>query len=203
MTKIEAVVFDIGNVLMEWRPDAFYDGLIGEDRRRAFFAETGIEATNEAVDMGAAFKETIYAHADKHPDWADEIRIWHDRWLEIAAPDIPGTAQILRELRAQGTPVFALSNFGIETFAIAETAYPVLKEFDRRYISGHMGMIKPDPRIYEAVEVDCGIAAEALIFADDRDENIAACEARGWQGHLFKGPEGFRARLVQAGVLAQ
>jgi 2-haloacid dehalogenase len=61
--------------------------------------------------------------------------------------------------------------------------------------------MKPDPRIYEIVEADCGIAAPALLFADDKAENIAAAEARGWQGHLFQGPEAFARRLVDEDLL--
>ncbi len=201
MATIEAVVFDIGNVLLEWRPDAFYDAHLGRDRRRAFFEETGIEAINEEVDRGAAFKPTIYALADAHPAWADEIRMWHDRWLEIASPDIPVSAAILRQLKAQGMPVFALSNFGVGTFEIAEQAYPILTEFDRRYVSGYLGVIKPDPRIYEILEDDCGVDTAGLFFIDDRPENIEAATARGWQGHIFDGHESLRARLTAEGVL--
>ena len=74
----------------------------------------------------------------------------------------------MRALKARGVPVFALSNFGITTFEIACEAYPFLKEFDRFYISGHMGVIKPEPEIFAALEADCAVAPEALLFTDDR-----------------------------------
>jgi 2-haloacid dehalogenase len=98
-------------------------------------------------------------------------------------------------------PVFALSNFGIHSFAYAETQYEFLTEFDRRYISGHMGVTKPSPEIYRMVEDDCGLPPGALLFTDDRADNIAAAQARGWQVHLFEGPQGFAQRLVAAGLL--
>ena len=41
---------------------------------------------NALVDDGALFRETIYDWADRHPDWAAEIRMWYDRWIELAAP---------------------------------------------------------------------------------------------------------------------
>ena len=71
------------------------------------------------------------------------------------------------------------------------------------YISGKMRMMKPDPAFYAALEAGCGVAPERLLFADDRPDNIAAAEARGWQGHLFEGPEGFAARLVAEGLLEE
>ncbi len=109
----------------------------------------------------------------------------------------------LRALKSKGVPVFALSNFGIGSFALSEGREGFLSEFDRRYISGHMGVTKPSARIYEMVEEDCGIAPERLLFVDDRAENIAAAEARGWQGHVFTSPETWVARLVTAGLLTE
>ena len=87
--------------------------------------------------------------------------------------------------------------------AVAEDEYPFLKEFDRRYISGHMGVIKPDADIYEMAEADCGLPPETLLFADDRIDNIRAAEARGWQGHLFTTPQGWADRLEAEGLLEQ
>jgi 2-haloacid dehalogenase len=119
------------------------------------------------------------------------------------APQIDRSAALLRACRARGVPVFALSNFGAETFVMAQQRYPVLREFDRAYISAHLGVIKPDPAIYAAVEADCGLAPGSLLFVDDRPENIAAAEARGWRGHVFDGPEGWAAALVAHGVLSE
>ncbi len=136
------------------------------------------------------------------PNGASEIRQWHDNWIELASPVIQPSVTLLRALRAQDVPVFALTNFGIGSFAYAETQYPFLAEFDRRYVSGHMGVIKPDPRIYEMVEEDCGVAPGHLLFADDRQDNIRMAASRGWQTHLFEGPDGWADRLVAEGLLA-
>lgn len=199
----EAVVFDIGNVLIEWQPERFYDREIGPERRRALFAAVDLGGMNDSVDLGAPFAETVYATARAHPDWQDEIRLWHDRWIELAAPDIPHSVRLLRALRARSVPVFALSNFGVGSFEVALAHYPFLDEFDRRYISGHLRMMKPDPEIYERVEADFGLPPERLLFTDDRADNIAAAGARGWQTHLFDGPAGLAGRLVAAGLLSE
>lgn len=197
----DAVVFDIGNVLIEWQPERAYDAMVGPERRRAMFDAVDLHHMNELVDRGADFRETVYAAAAETPEFGDEIRMWHDRWLNVAGPEIAHSVRLLRALRTAGVAVFALSNFGQGSFAVAEGAWPFLAEFDRRYISGHLGVTKPAERIYEIVEEDSGIAAERLLFADDMAYNIAAAEARGWQTHLFEGPEGWAARLVEAGLL--
>lgn len=203
MPEVQAVVFDIGNVLIEWQPERFFDSVIGPDQRRAMFAAIDLHGINDEVDRGGNFRDTIYAAADANPDWRDEVIMWHDRWIEMAAPAIDHSVRLLRALRAAGVPVFALTNFGIQTFEIAEPVYPFLGEFDRRYISGHMGVIKPDAEIYEQVEADCGIAPRALLFTDDRIDNINMAASRGWQTHLFEGPQAWAARLVTEGLLTK
>lgn len=198
---IGAVVFDIGNVLIEWQPERFYDRVMDREERQRMFAEIDLHGMNEAIDRGAPFRQTVEDFAARHPGWQDRIRLWYHNWADMAAPEIPGSVRILRALRARGVPVFALSNFGEEPFAQALPRYPFLGEFDRTYLSGRLRVTKPDPRIYALVEADCGHPPGALLFADDRAENIAAAAARGWQVHHFDGPDGFAARLVAEGLL--
>lgn len=198
---IDAVIFDIGNVLIEWQPERYYDRVIGEERRRAMFAEVDLHGMNDLVDRGHHFTETVYGWAEKYPHWRDEIRMWHDRWIDLATPEIPHSVRLLRALRTRGMPVFALSNFGVQTFDHAATVYPFLTEFDRHYVSGRMRMVKPDDEIYARVEQDCGLAPAALLFADDRADNIAVARRRGWQTHLFNGPQGWADRLVAENLL--
>lgn len=201
--SIEAVVFDIGNVLIRWQPELFYDAEIGADRRRALFDAVDLHSMNEGVDRGDSLHEAVYATAKMHPEFGDEIRLWHDRWTDLAAPAIPHSVHILRQLRAKGVPTFVLSNIGDDTFQIARDHYGFLNEFDRFYISGAMKAIKPDARIYQMVEEDCGLDPSALIFADDRPENIKTATDRGWHGHVFEHPQGWADRLVAAGLLTK
>lgn len=203
MVQVQAVVFDIGNVLIEWQPERFFDSVIGQARRKAMFAAIDLHGMNDDVDRGADFSATLAATADANPEWREELAIWHDRWIEMAAPAIDHSVRLLRALRANDIPVFALTNFGIQTFAIAEPIYDFLGEFDRRYISGHMGVIKPDEQIYARMEADCGVTPAGLLFADDRIDNINAAAARGWQTHLFEGPQGWADRLVAEGLLTK
>ena len=198
---VKAVIFDIGNVLIEWQPERYYDRVYGAARRRALFEAVDLHEMNLRVDRGEPFRETIYAVAEAHPDWAPEIRDWHDRWIELASPVIDHSVRLLRGLRARGVPVFALTNFGVESYDYARTQFDFLHEFDREYVSGRMRVVKPEPRIYEMVEADCGLPPDALLFADDRSDNIAAATARGWQTHLFDGPQGWAERLVAEGLL--
>ena len=197
-----AVIFDIGNVLTCWQPEAFYDRVIGPDRRRSLFEAVDLHAMNDLVDAGGLFRETFYDWADRTPDWAPEIRMWYDRWVELASPRIEGSIALLRALRAKGVPVFSLTNFGSYSYEEARPKMDFLSEFDREYVSGRMGVIKPDVRIYEMVEADCGIAPDRLLFTDDKAENIAAAARRGWRTHQFEAWQGWAQRLVAEGLLS-
>ena len=64
-----------------------------------------------------------------------------------------------------------------------------------------MQVIKPDTKIYEMLEQDCGVAPEYLLFTDDRVDNIAMAASRGWQTHLFETPQGWADLIVGAGLL--
>ena len=197
----EAVVLDIGRVLIHWDPQGFYDRVIGPTAREQLFAEVDLEDMNERIDNGAPWRETVYATAEAHPRRAAEIRLWHDRWIEMASPAIDQSVRLMRSLRARGVPVHALTNFGRESFAHACGHYRFFNEFDGAVVSGEHRVMKPAPRIYELVEEMTGLSGDRLIFTDDNADNIAAARARGWRTHLFTGPEGWAARLVAEGLL--
>lgn len=201
MPDIRAVVFDIGNVLVEWHPERTFDALIGEERRRALFANVDLETMNKRVDLGEEIADVVAETAGKHPEYHDEILLWHTRWVDMVAPVIPESIAMLRALRTNGVPVFALSNFGTSTLDLADTIYPALTEFDQRFISGHLRVMKPDPAIYEVVERETGLDPTTLLFTDDKAENTQAASKRGWQTHLFEGPGGLLDRLVSEGLL--
>jgi len=200
---IEAVVFDIGNVLIAWQPERFYDRVIGAKRRKEMFAEIDLHAMNDEIDRGGDFYAVIAETAAAHPRWRDEVMMWHDRWIDLASPKIDRSVLLLRALRRKGVPVFSLTNFGIGTFEIARREYPFLEEFDESFFSARLGVIKPDPVIYQIVEERSGLSGAQLLFTDDRPDNIAAAAARGWQVHRFERPSGWAAALVTAGLLTE
>jgi 2-haloacid dehalogenase len=197
----KAVIFDIGNVLIEWQPERYFDQVIGEERRREMFANVDLHGMNDRVDGGENFSAVLTETANAFPHWRDEINHWHDNWLDLASPAIDHSVRLMAALQEKGVPVFSLTNFGIETYALAAKKYLFLRGFDRDFISGHMGVIKPDPQIYQMLEIESELSGSELLFTDDRVENIEAAAARGWQTHLFESSQGWADRLISAGLL--
>jgi len=197
---VQAVVFDIGNVLIRWDPAVHYDRVIGEVARRALFAAVDLGGMNLSVDSGEDLHAAVEALAIRHPDHARDIRRWRDEWLDFVQGPIDGSVALLHRLRAAGVPVFALTNFGHAPLAMAEAAYPFLRDFDARFVSADLRLLKPDPAIYAAVEDGTGLPPGSFFFIDDRPENVAAAAARGWQTHLFRDVDALVADLVARGV---
>ena len=75
MTKISAVAFDIGNVLIEWVPERYFDQVLGAERRQEFFEQVPIIDANAAIDCGADFTGTLQQLALDYPHWKTEIAL--------------------------------------------------------------------------------------------------------------------------------
>lgn len=196
-------IFDIGNVLIRWHPELYYDQITSQGLRKQLFAAVDLHAMNERVDAGAPFRKTVYDTAAAHPEFADLIRHWHDAWLDIASPELTETLGLAQALRRNGIQIAILSNIGQETFDLAASRNPFLAQFDAVFLSGPMGVTKPNPAIYQRVEAALKHPPETLFFTDDRAENITTAAARGWQTHLFETAEGLAQALVENGLLTQ
>ena len=79
LPRPEAVIFDIGNVLITWQPEDRYDEMIGRARREAMFATVDLHAMNERFDRGEVFRDVVQETAETYPEFRDEILMWHDR----------------------------------------------------------------------------------------------------------------------------
>lgn len=194
-------VFDVGRVLVRWDPDRLYQRLIPNPTdRQAFFDRVGLDAMNAEADRYGSLASHVASLAERFPSDAALIHPWWRQWDEMCWDDIPETAEILRTVRNTGHPVWALSNFASDTFAIAQRRFPVLTEFDGLVVSGHENTIKPEPEIYAILERRTGLSGPDLFFIDDKPENIAAARDRNWRTHLFDDPSELAADLRRLGI---
>ena len=122
--RIKGYVFDIGNVLVSWSPSnitkKYFDG--NPSNRDNLNQVT--EGMNLRIDKGEPFQEVIKEYIDKHPKFEEVLLDWRDNWIQMFQPKITGTWVVLEELKKMGSPVYALSNFGKETFELACHFYP-------------------------------------------------------------------------------
>ena len=196
------VVFDIGNVLLRWNPRNLYRNVFDDEERMERFLATALAMDFVShTDIAEDFAGALEARAKSFPEFAEELRMFRPRWIETLGGPIEENVALLRRLRASGKPVYALSNFARETFALAERHHDFLSEFDERVISGHVGVVKPDQRIYEILFERVGRRPNELLFIDDSTANVRAAEALGMPAIHFTPGVDLEKELVARGAL--
>ncbi|RHW18809.1 HAD family phosphatase [Sphingomonas gilva] len=201
---VEAVVFDVGNVLYSWEPRFLYERLIDDESAlAAFLRDVVTPEWHFQHDAGRPFAETSAELIARFPEHEALIAAWGPRFNESIGPAIPGMAELVAEIDAAGVPLYAITNFSGEfwkPFRAREAA--LFDRFRDVVVSGDERLLKPDPAIYALALERFGLKGPDAIFIDDRAENVAGAEAAGMRGHLFRDAATLRAELVALGLLA-
>ena len=186
--NISTVVFDVGNVLIEWDPEHLYRKLIpNEDERQTFLNTVCTMEWNIGQDLGRSWADGIAGLSALRPDKADLIAAYSERWQEMVPGEVPGTPEILANLRASGVPLYAITNFSVEKFAETRERFAFLKtSFIDIVVSGEEQVIKPDLKIYQILLERNGLEAGECLFIDDSQKNVEAARAAGMRAHHFK-----------------
>jgi 2-haloacid dehalogenase len=202
MTKApQIVVFDIGNVLINWDPRLLYRKMFATEAEvDHFLTEICPPEWNLEQDRGREWRVAEELLVAKHPAYAEPIRAWRARWHEMVPGAIDGTVAILEKLKQSGVPLYAITNFASDTFKEAQARFPFLAtSFIDIVISGQEKLIKPDAAIYQMLLKRNQLKASDCVFIDDSHKNVAAANALGITGLLFESPEKFRADLAALG----
>jgi 2-haloacid dehalogenase len=199
----DIVIFDLGGVLIEWDPRHLYRKLFAGDdaAMEHFLATVCTPEWNRGQDAGRSFAEGARLLKARHPDKAELIDAYGARFTEMMPGPIAGSVAILAELRARGTPLYALTNFSGETYPAALDRFDFLKWFRGVVVSGEVKALKPDPEIFHALINTHAIDPRRAVFIDDVPANAAAATALGIHGIRFTTPEALRAELVGLGLL--
>jgi 2-haloacid dehalogenase len=199
---IDTVVFDVGNVLIQWDPRHLYRKLIpdGAEMER-FLAEVCTDAWNLEQDRGRSWAEAIAERVPLFPRHEALIRAYSERWHEMVPGEVPGSVALLEALRGRGVPLYAITNFSVEKFAEAQARFPFLRGFRDAVVSGTERLVKPDPAIYRLLLDRNGLEAERCLFIDDSEKNVRGAEAVGMRAHHFREAATLEAELRTLGLL--
>jgi 2-haloacid dehalogenase len=202
LVAVKTVVFDLGGVLIDWDPRHLYRKLLADEAEvEEFLATVCTPEWNLEQDRGRPFAEAVAELSERHPAHAANIAAFHERWAEMLGGDVPGTVELLAELRATGVPLYALTNWSAETFALARERFEFLDWFDGLLVSGEEGIVKPDPAIFRLLLDRFGLDAGATLFVDDSEANVAAADALGFDAVRFRDPDRLRRDLAERGLL--
>jgi 2-haloacid dehalogenase len=198
-----AIVFDLGGVLIDWNPRHLYRKVFDDEAAMEWFlAEVCHSAWNEEQDRGRTFAAAIEEAAARHPDHRPLIAAYFERWDEMMAGPIEGSVTILEELKAAGYELHALTNWSAETFPFARARFAFLDRFESILVSAEVGLIKPDPAIFELLLERIRRPPAECLYIDDNPKNAAAAAALGFDAIAFESPDQLRAALRRRGLLA-
>jgi 2-haloacid dehalogenase len=196
------IVFDLGGVLIDWNPRHLYRKLFDDEAAmERFLAEVCHTAWNEEQDRGRTFAAAIEEAAARHPDQLPLIAAYFERWDEMMAGPIAGSVRVLEELKAAGYELHALTNWSAETFPFARDRFAFLDWFESILVSADVGLIKPDPAIFELLLERIGRSPSECTYIDDSVRNVAAAAALGLDAIHFESTDQLRDDLARRGFI--
>jgi 2-haloacid dehalogenase len=203
----QAVVFDLGGVLIRWDPHPAIARAVGDEAARRFLADAEFDflAWNHEQDAGRSWDDAELAVATSHPHWAEAARGYRTYFADSLVGPVQDTVEVLTELHGAGVPLLALTNWSAELFPLALSSYDFLGLFDDVVVSGQEGLAKPDPRLFAVLETrvrrllpETGLAD--CVFVDDSARNVEAARALGMDAIHFTDTGHLRGDLHARGL---
>ena len=190
------IVFDFGNVLVEWHPERVYGEFFGDEARAWWFLRHVVDMDfRQRIDAGESMDACIREKQQQYPDYANAIELYRTKWREMLTGEVPGMRALLNALRVKGYEIYGLTNWSMETFPEARERFGILQLVDRYVVSGAEGLVKPDPRLFQVLLDRYGLKAGECVFVDDNEANVGAARSLGMEGIVFQGAEELRKEL--------
>ncbi|MBQ3157722.1 MAG: HAD-IA family hydrolase [Clostridia bacterium] len=184
--KIDAVVFDVGNVLLTWQAQELLDRLVPEH------PELHEELTVRVFKSpywcmrdrnSATLEEVIGAMSRTAPELEPYIRRIMTGWIDL--PSISEGVEALKACKAHGVKLYALTNYADKEFAYACAHHNFFQLFDDYVVSGRLHLVKPGLEIYARLIHQFDLDPARTLFIDDSPANIEAALESGWQGLCY------------------
>jgi len=187
---IRNVIFDLGNVLINFRPSEYLDKKEYSKEVKAIILSDIFNAKEWfQLDNGdITIPEAIESIAERSSLTKEEIARIFDLRTDIMVP-IDQNVILLPELKKRGYRLYFLSNFPIDIFQTIRSDNDFFNYFDGGLISAEVRYSKPDKKIYEILLEKYALKANECLFIDDLEVNVRAAEATGMEGLVTYGSE--------------
>jgi len=198
---ISNVIFDIGNVLLSFKPLEYLKAKIA-DQDKALEVYEQIFHSDEwvALDRGTlSEEEAINILSARYPENERYIKMAFDNWYDLLTP-IEDTVKLLRDIKAAKYKTYFLSNFQELAYEVVSNRYNFFNLFDGGIVSYKEKLIKPEESIYKRLLEKYGIKPEESVFTDDTQVNVEAAVRLGFNGVVFKDADDLREKLISYGI---
>jgi glucose-1-phosphatase len=199
MTRPQAVIFDLGKVLVD-----FDYSIAG--RRIAARGAISARQVQQFIDhspllsrfeTGQINREQFFGEVRAAAGFEGTIEEFSEFFADIFTP-IGEMVALHEELRERRVPTYIFSNTNELAVAHIRRNFPFFSRFDGYILSYEHGAMKPDSRLYKVVEAKTGRGGDELFYTDDRPENIETAASLGWQAVLHQSPQRTRLALQTA-----
>ena len=186
---IKNVIFDYGNVLVDWNPAYLFLPVFGGDEEKCRFFTDNVcnREWFTRMDRGEDMDKCVAELQVQYPQYADAVAMFRDRWFDMCHGDIPGMLEIIQDLKQKGYGVFGLTNWPAATFAEARRRFSTLASIDNYVVSSSVHLAKPEPAIYQLLLSKYNLNSCECIFIDDRKDNVDAAISLGMSGIVYPG----------------
>lgn len=187
---IKNIVFDIGNVLLSYKPDKYLANFNFDDiTREKIFQSIFKSRYWIELDRGTlADAEALELFCTSLPELQKEITDVFSNWCDMLKPDM-NVVNIVKELKRKGYNIYLLSNFHKKAFERVRSENDFFDIFDGGIISCDVNLVKPEEEIYKMLLRAYNLKAEETMFIDDTKENIEGADKLGIYTVLFKGSD--------------
>lgn len=184
---MKTFVFDLGNVLVAFQFERAVRRLQARSRISGPEMASLIDQSPllHRFETGQMTEQQFFSEVRERSGFDGGFAEFKELFADIFAP-IDAMIQLHAQLRAEGFRTFIFSNTNSIALDFVRRHYPFIRGFDGYILSFEHGVMKPDAKLYEAVETVTGASGSELIYLDDRPENVAAGAARGWQAILHE-----------------
>ncbi len=186
---IKNVIFDYGNVLIDWNPAYLFLPVFGGDEEKCRFFTDNVcnREWFTRMDRGESMDVCVAELQARYPQYADAVAMFRDRWFEMCHGELPGMFELIQDFKSKGIGVYGLTNWPAETFTEARRRFRTLASIDNYVVSSSVKLAKPEPAIYQLLLSKYNLNPEECVFIDDRKDNVDAAKALGMEGIIYPG----------------
>lgn len=185
MKPVENLVFDLGNVLIDFNPRHAVNKIVADHAEQEFLYTTIFRSAYwKQYDQGLiTFDELNKTLTDNHPQYTHQINWTLHNWYKDQ-PYLPGMFNLVSKLNAAGYPLFLLSNANPSFYTFAPNL-DILNLFTGITISSDLKLLKPDKEIYDRFCEIHHLHPDEILFIDDQQKNVDGAIAAGWRAYRF------------------
>ncbi|MHA2398127.1 MAG: HAD family hydrolase [Promethearchaeota archaeon] len=199
---IKNIIFDLGNVLLNFKPVQFLERFITDEKRIKQFSSKILE--NKLwldLDRGILSIESARKqYLANYPEEEQLINMFFSQWMEMLSP-IPKNVDVLKELKKNNYKLYALSNFIMEAWNYVINRYTFFGLFDGIVLSFEINFLKPEKQIFDHLLEKYSLIPEKCVFIDDVDENISQARKMKMKGIHYSEITDLREELKRIGII--